>query len=123
MRVQKLLPINNFRHKTFAVLAIFAFIAFLMTLKPVAEMVKKGLDAVGISAAVEMIQVASSYLVMIGVGLILLLFTPFIFVAVVKIAVTLVAVGLVGYGLFSIYNLFTGKKVTNPLPQGTIQNK
>jgi hypothetical protein len=118
MRNRKILPVRNFQHKTFAILAVFAIVAFLMTLKPVAEVVKKGLDMVGLSTAVELIQITASYMMMFAVGAMLLLITPLILVASIKIIVTLVAVAVIGWSIYSIYQAFTKKPVTNPLPQG-----
>jgi hypothetical protein len=118
MTTRKILPVRKFGHSYFAIIAVFTIIAFLMTLKPVAEIVKKGLDMIGLTTAVELIQITASYLWMLGAGLLLLIITPLILVASIKIIVTVVAVGLIGWALYSVGQVFTNKKVTNPLPQG-----
>ncbi len=50
--MKKVLPItgSKFPQKTFAVVAIIAFVAFLLTLKPVAEAVKTGVEKLGITS-------------------------------------------------------------------------
>jgi len=49
--MKKVLPIagNKFPQKTFAVLAVIAIVAYLLTLKPVAEIVKTGVEKLGIT--------------------------------------------------------------------------
>ena len=47
--IKKVLPVKNFPHRVFSVVAIIGFVAFLLTLKPVAEFVKKAVEMLGIT--------------------------------------------------------------------------
>jgi len=124
MRQKKIIPIRNFNHKLFAVLAIVALIAFLFTLKPVAEIVKKGVEAVGITfPPMAIFQNASANIMLFAVGAMLALFAFVVAVPIVKVAVTVAAVAVVAVSLFNLYKTFTGRGTQTILPTGTITKK
>jgi hypothetical protein len=48
--MKKVLPISGkFPHRLFSIVAVIAVVAFLLTLKPVVEIVKKGIEMLGIT--------------------------------------------------------------------------
>jgi hypothetical protein len=124
MRNRKVIPIRNFNHKLFAVLAIVALIAFLLTLKPVAEIVKKGVEYVGITfPPMQIFQNAAANILLFAVGSMLALFAFVVAVPILKLAVTVAAVAVVGVALFNLYKTFTGKPSQEILPTGIIDKK
>lgn len=124
MRIRKILPITKFPHRFFAVLAVIALVAFLLLVKPIAEIVKVGAEAVGINfPPLEIFQNTAFNIALVCTGIIVLLISAIILVPLVKIAVTVVAVGLIAYGIYNLFQTFTGKPTKNILPQGTISRK
>lgn len=115
--MKKVLPINNFPHRLFSVVAIIALVAFLLTLKPVAEVVKKGVEMLGITfPPMDIFRNTAANILLVALGYIALAVAAVIVVPVVKIAVTIAAVAAVGYGLYNIYKTFTGKSTKAILP-------
>lgn len=116
--MRKVLAISGkFPHRLFAIVAIIALVAFLLTIKPVAEIVKKGVEMLGITFPPMVIfQNTAANILLVALGYIALTIAAIIIVPIVKIAVTVVAVAAVGYGLYNIYKTFTGKSVKDILP-------
>lgn len=124
MRTRKIIPIRNFPHKLFAVVAIFTLIAFLLTLKPVAEVVKKGVEMLGITfPPMAIFQNVAANMLLVGLGAMALFVAGVIMVPIIKIAVTVAAVAVVAVGLYNIYKSFTGKPTQKIIPEGTISPK
>ena len=108
---------GRFPHKLFSIVAIIALVAFLLTLKPVAEIVKKGVEMLGITfPPIEIFTNTAANILLVALGAIALWISALIIIPIVKIAVTIAAVAVVGYGLYNIYRTFTGKSVKNILP-------
>ena len=116
--IKKVLPNKNFPNRYFAIVAVFCLVAFLLTLKPVAEVVKKGAEMLGINfPALEIFQNTASYLLLAGVGALLLPIAALIPILIVKVSVVIVGLALVAYGLYAAFGLLTGRPVKNILPE------
>jgi hypothetical protein len=117
--MKKVLPISGkFPHRLFSVVAIIAVVAFLLTLKPVAEIVKKGIEMLGITfPPIEVFRNTAANILLVAIGYIALAVAAVIVIPIVKIAVTLAAVAVVGVGLYNLYNTFFGGSTTVILPQ------
>jgi flagellar biosynthesis protein FlhB len=101
--MKKVLPIAKFPHKLFGVIAVIMLIAFLFSMKPVAEFVKKLVEQVGIKfPPVEVFQDANNNVLYLAAGALLVMVAIAIY-PVVKIA--LVAVGA-SFIIYSAYKLF-----------------
>jgi len=118
--MKKVLPIagNKFPQKTFAVLAVIAIVAYLLTLKPVAEVVKTGVEKLGITfppldvfrnvaKQIEGFAVAG---MLLAVGLTLGLFG-------LKIGIVIISVAAIYYAGMSIYNSLVKGVTQNTLPE------
>lgn len=118
--IRKVLPVKNFPHRLFSVVAIIALVAFLLTLKPVAEVVKKLVEMLGITfPPMEIFRNTAANILLVTLGYIALAITGVIVIPIVKVAVTVAAVAAVGYGLYNIYRTFTGKSTKDVLPDDT----
>jgi hypothetical protein len=118
--IRKVLPVKNFPHRLFSVVAIIALVAFLLTLKPVAEIVKKLVEMLGITfPPLEIFRNTAANILLVALGYIALAITGVIVIPIVKVAVTVAAVAAVGYGLYNIYRTFTGKSTKDVLPDNT----
>ena len=117
--MKKVLPISGrFPHRLFSIVAIVALVAFLLTIKPVVELVKKAVEMLGITfPPIELVQNTAANILLVALGYIALAIAAVIVIPIVKIAVTLVAVAVVGYGLYNLYQTFTGGVVKNILPE------
>jgi hypothetical protein len=117
--MKKVLPISGkFPHRLFSIVAIIAVVAFLLTLKPVVEIVKKGIEMLGITfPPIEIFQNTAANILLVALGYIALTIAAVIVIPIVKIAVTIAAVAVVGYGLYNLYQTFTGKAVKDILPE------
>jgi hypothetical protein len=108
---------GRFPHKIFSIVAIIALVAFLLTLKPIAEIVKKAVEMLGGTfPPMEIFKNTAANILLVAVGYIALTIAAIIVIPIVKIAVTVAAVALVAYGLYNIYRTFTGKSVKDILP-------
>jgi hypothetical protein len=108
---------GRFPHKLFSVVAIIALVAFLLTLKPVVEIVKKAVEYLGGSfPAIEVFQNTAANILLVALGYIALAIAAIIVVPIVKIAVTVAAVAVVGVGLYNLYQTFFGKTTRMILP-------
>jgi hypothetical protein len=118
--IRKVLPFKNFPHRLFSIVAIIALVAFLLTIKPVAEVVKKGVEMLGITfPPMDIFRNAAANILLVCVGYFALVIAAAIAVPLVKIAVTVAAIAVVGYGLYNLYKTFTGKSVKDILPDST----
>jgi hypothetical protein len=118
--IRKVLPVKNFPHRIFSVVAIIALVAFLLTLKPVAEVVKKLVEMLGITfPPMEIFRNTAANILLVFLGYIALAITGVIVIPIVKVAVTVAAVAAVGYGVYNIYRTFTGKSTKDVLPDST----
>jgi len=118
--IRKVLPVKNFPHRLFSVVAIIALVAFLLTLKPVAEVVKKLVEMLGITfPPMDIFRNTAANILLVALGYIALAITGVIVIPIVKVAVTVAAVAAVGYGLYNIYRTFTGKSTKDVLPDNT----
>ena len=118
--IRKVLPFKNFPHRLFSIVAIIALVAFLLTIKPVAEVVKKGVEMLGITfPPMDIFRNAAANILLVCVGYFALVIAAAIAIPLVKIAVTVAAVAVVGYGLYYLYKTFTGKSVKDILPDNT----
>jgi hypothetical protein len=116
--MKKVLPFSGkFPHKLFSIVAIIALVAFLLTLDPVAKIVKKGVEALGVTFPVmEVFKNVAANILLVALGYLALTIAALILVPIVKIAVTLAAVAIVGVGLYNLYNTFTGRATRYLLP-------
>jgi len=118
--IRKVLPVKNFPHRLFSVVAIIALVAFLLTIKPVAEIVKKGVEMLGITfPPMDIFRNTAANILLTALGGLALWMTALIVVPIVKVAVTIAAVAVVGYGLYNIYRTITGKSTKDILPDST----
>jgi hypothetical protein len=98
--------------------AIIALVAFLLTIKPVAETVKKLVEMLGITfPPMEIFKNAAANILLVCLGYFALVIAAAITIPIVKIAVTVSAIAVVGYGLYNLYKVFTGGTVMNILPE------
>jgi len=115
--IRKVLPFKNFPHRLFSIVAIIALVAFLLTIKPVAETVKKLVEMLGITfPPMEIFKNAAANILLVCLGYFALVIAAAIAIPIVKIAVTVSAIAVVGYGLYNLYKVFTGGTVMNILP-------
>ena len=118
--IRKVLPFKNFPHRLFSIVAIIALVAFLLTIKPVAETVKKLVEMLGITfPPLDIFRNTAANILLVCLGGIALWISALIVIPLVKIAVTIAAVAAVGYGLYSIYRLFTRGSMKDILPDTT----
>jgi len=118
--IRKVLPVKNFPHRVFSVVAIIALVAFLLTIKPVAEIVKKGVEMLGITfPPMDIFRNAAANILLVSLGYVALVVASIIVVPIVKIAITVAAVAAVGYGLYNLYRTFTGQGTKDILPDNT----
>jgi len=115
--IRKVLPFKNFPHRLFSIVAVIALVAFLLTIKPVAEVVKKLVEMLGITfPPMDIFRNAAANILLVCVGYFALVIAAAIAIPLVKIAVTVAAVAVVGYGLYNLYKTFTGGSVKDILP-------
>jgi len=118
--IRKVLPVKNFPHRLFSIVAIIALVAFLLTIKPVAETVKKLVEMLGITfPPLDIFRNTAANILLVSLGAVALWIAALIVIPIVKIAVTVAAVAVVGYGLYNLYKTFTGGSVKDILPDNT----
>lgn len=118
--IRKVIPFKNFPHRFFAVVAIIALVAFLLTIKPVAETVKKLVEMLGITfPPIDIFRNTAANIGLVVLGIIALLISGLIVIPIVKVAVVVAAVAVIGYGLYSIYRLIFGGSMKDILPDTT----
>ena len=115
--IRKVLPVKNFPHRLFSIVAIIALVAFLLTIKPVAETVKKLVEMLGITfPPLDIFRNTAANILLVSLGAVALWIAALIVIPIVKIAVTVAAVAVVGYGLYNLYRTLTGGSVKDILP-------
>jgi hypothetical protein len=118
--MKKILPLSKFPHRLFSIVAIIAFVAFLLTLKPVAEAVKKVVEMLGITfPPMEIFRNTAANILIVALGYVALAVAAVIVVPIVKVTLTIAAVAAVGYGLYNIYRTFVGGSTNNVMPDTT----
>jgi len=120
--MKKVLPISGkFPQKTFAVLAIIALVAFLFSLKPVAEFIKKSAEMAGINfPPVEVFQNANANVLNLVSGLILIIVGIAAAVLGVKVALIIAGASLVAYAGYRLYSIFFKGETQDIMPGGNI---
>ena len=109
--MKKVVPISNpkFKQKTFAVLAIIALVAWLLSMRKVAEVVKSGVESVGISFPdLNLFMDTAITIKEIAIGFIVLLIAGSVAFLSVKAALFIVAGAAVYYGAMKLINLLFG---------------
>ena len=109
--MKKVLPISNpkFKQKTFAVLAIIALVAWLLSMRKVAEVVKSGVESIGIKFPdLSLFMDTAETIKEVAIGGIVLLIAAAVAVLSVKAALFIVAGAAVYYGVMKLVNVFTG---------------
>lgn len=118
--MKKVLPIagTKFPQKTFAVLAVIAIVAYLLTMKPVAEVVKAGVEKLGITFppldvfrnVAKQIEGFALAGMLLAVGLVL-------GVLGIKIGIVVIAAAAIYYSARAIYNSLVKGVTQNVLPE------
>ena len=109
--MKKVLPISNpkFPQKTFAVLAIIALVAFLLSFRKVAEVVKTGVESLGITFPdMNLFMDTAVTIKEVAIGAIVLLVAGIVGVFSVQAALLIVAGAVVFYGAMKLINFFFG---------------
>ena len=117
--MKKVLPIagNRFPQKTFAVLAVIALVAFLLTLKPVSEIVKTGAEKLGINfPPLDVFRNVADQINKFALGGMLLCVGLIVGLVGLKIAVIIIAVASIAYAGYALYNWLTNGVVKDTLP-------
>ena len=106
--MNKVLPIAKFPHKLFGVIAIIMLVAFLFSMKPVAEFVKKIVESVGIKfPPVEVFQEANNNTLYLAAGALLLLVGLAVVYPVVTFALVVVGASFIIYSGYKLFkNIF-----------------
>jgi hypothetical protein len=108
--MKKVLPISNnkFPQKTFAVLSIIALVAFLLSIRKVAEVVKSGVEMVGIPFPnMDLFIDTANTIKEVAIGLAMVVVTAAVAVVSVKVALFVAAGSIVVFGAYKLYqNLF-----------------
>lgn len=110
--MKKVLPISNpkFPQKTFAVLAIIALVAYLLTIRKVADTVKKGVEMLGIPfPSMDLFMDTANTIKEVAIGASVLIVAAAVAVVSVKVALFVVAGSIVVFGVYKLYNTFFGK--------------
>lgn len=118
--MKKVLPITKFPHKLFAIIAIVLLVAYLFSMKPVAEFVKKIVESVGIKfPAVETFQDANNNVMYLAAGTLLFLIGLAVISPLVKVALIVVGASFIVYsGYKLIKNIFPNYMGGSDLDRG-----
>jgi hypothetical protein len=101
--MKKVLPITKFPHKIFGIIAVVMLIAFLFSLKPVAEIVKKLVEGVGIKfPPIEVFQETNNNIMYATAGALVLMIGLAAIYPVVKIALVVVGAAFVVYSAYKL---------------------
>jgi hypothetical protein len=107
--MKKVLPISNakFPQKAFGVIAVIMLIAFLLSLRPVAEIVKKGVEMLGVKfPSVELFQQANNNVLYACAGALLLIVGLAVVYPIVKIALVVTGAAFVVYSVYKLAQNF-----------------
>lgn len=105
--MKKVLPITKFPHKIFGIIAVVMLIAFLFSMKPVAEFVKKLVEGVGIKfPAIEVFQDANNNVMYLAAGALLVLVGFAVVFPIVKVALIVVGASFVVYSGYKLIQSF-----------------
>ena len=107
--MKKVLPISNpkFKQKTFAVLAIIALVAYLLTIRKVAEVVKKGVEMVGIPFPdMDVFVDTANTIKEVAIGIGMVIVAAAVAVVSVKAALIVAAGSIVVFGAYKLYQTF-----------------
>jgi hypothetical protein len=110
--MKKVLPISNprFPQKTFAVFAIIALVAYLLSIRKVAEVVKSGVEMLGINFPnMDLFMDTANTIKEVAIGVGVLIVAAAVAVLSVKAALFVVAGAIVVFGAYKLYNTFFGK--------------
>jgi hypothetical protein len=121
--MKKVLQVSNskFPQKTFAVLVVVAFIAFLLTLKPVATNVKKLVEMLGITfPPLEIFQNTAQNIFDFTTGAILVVLSIIAFTITIKVGLIVSGIALLYYAGMRLYKTFGKGETQNRLPQGPL---
>jgi hypothetical protein len=109
---------SKFPQKTFAVLVVVALVAFLLTLKPVAEKVKNLVEMLGITfPPLEIFQNTAQNIFEFAQGAILIVISIIAFTIAVKVGLIVSGLALVYYAGYRLYKTFGKGETENRLPQ------
>jgi len=118
--MKKVLPIagTKFPQKTFAVLAVIAIVAYLLTLKPVAEVVKTGVEKLGITfPPLDVFRNVAKQIEGFALGAMLLVVGLVLGVLGLKIGIIVIAAAAIYYSGMAIYNSLVKGVTQNVLPE------
>ena len=106
--MKRVLPIAKFPHKVFGIIAVVMLIAFLFSMKPVAEFVKKLVEQVGIKfPPVEVFQEANNNVLYATAGLLIVIIGLAVIYPIVKISLIVVGLSFIAYSGYKLFkNLF-----------------
>jgi hypothetical protein len=118
--MKKVLPIagTKFPQKTFAVLAVIAIVAYLLTMKPVAEVVKAGVEKLGITfPPLDVFRNVAKQIEGFALAGMLLVVGLVLGVLGLKIGIVVIAAAAIYYSAVSIYNSLVKGVTQNVLPE------
>jgi phosphate/sulfate permease len=107
-----------------AFLIVFIFVALLLTLKPVVELVRKLVETLGGSLPpTELIQNTAANFVMLGVGAVVLAIAVKVTIPILSFMLIAGAAAMVGLALYNVFRTFGKQSVQKILPEGKITTK
>jgi uncharacterized membrane protein len=118
--MKKVLPIagTKFPQKTFAVLAVIAIVAYLLTMKPVAEIVKAGVEKLGITfPPLDVFRNVAKQIEGFALAAMLLVVGLVLGVLGLKIGIVVIAAASIYYAGRAIYNSLVKGVTQNVLPE------
>lgn len=123
--MKKVLPIagTKFPQKTFAVLAVIAIVAYLLTMKPVAEVVKTGVEKLGITfPPLDVFRNVAKQIEGLALAGMLLVVGLVLGVLGLKIGIVVIAAASIYYAGRAIYNSLVKGVTQNVLPEDMPSN-
>ena len=123
--MKKVLPIagTKFPQKTFAVLAVIAIVAYLLTMKPVAEVVKAGVEKLGITfPPLDVFRNVAKQIEGFALAGMLLVVGLVLGVLGLKIGIVVIAAAAIYYSGRAIYNSLVNGVTQNVLPEDMPSN-
>lgn len=123
--MKKVLPIagTKFPQKTFAVLAVIAIVAYLLTMKPVAEVVKSGVEKLGITfPPLDVFRNVAKQIEGFALAGMLLTVGLVLGVLGLKIGIVVIAAAAIYYSGMAIYNSLVKGVTQNVLPEDMPSN-